>query len=188
VSDVQWSVITKLQGNNHAKTCGKYSWCTFHIAKYLGSYRLRQRGCHGLLWITACAYASTTMNEQVHTEYGKQMLTFACTLWIPTDGDSRPTLRFVLRLGYLWHFTRIIWAQYFMNKKSGLSKMKLYNPLQINESHLSTVARSTKYLTNCCYNFCQKNNSSKVIVQLKLLLYHFYDDSRWWNFGIYSRP
>jgi hypothetical protein len=77
-----------------------------------------------------------------------------------------------------------------MNKKSDLSKTKLYNPLQINESHLSTTfARSTsKYLTNCCYNFCQKNNSGKVIMQPKLLLFQFYDDSRWWNTGIYSCP
>lgn len=162
MSNIQWSLITKLQGNNHAKKCGKYSWCTFHIAKYLGSYRLRQRGCHGLLWITACAYASTTMNEQVNTEYGKKMLIFAGTLWIPTDGGRRPTLHFVLRLIYFWHFTHIIWAQKFMNKKSGLSKTKLYNPLQINESHFSTFARSTsKHLTNCCYNFCQKTTAAK---------------------------
>jgi len=38
------------------------------------------------------------MNEHVNTEYGKTKLTFTCTLWIPMDGDRRPTHRFALRL------------------------------------------------------------------------------------------
>jgi len=65
-----------------------------------------------------------------------------------------------------------------VNKKSDLSKTKLYNPLQINESNLSTLARSTLKFSQIGVKTFVKKQQKQIIMQPKLLLYHFYDDSR----------